>query len=532
MLILTSSTVSLQSNEEKILGRKLKTIFENKPYVAFYKIPYAEPPINALRFKPPKDIFQLRKPINEFNSTLNNEDCLYLSIYTPLTKNKTEKFPVLVWTHEYSNCHGPDFFIEEEVIVVTVSFRSAIFGFLNTEDDYAKGNMGAKDILMAVKWVRDNISLFNGDSNRVTIVSSGIASTVVASMLLSPNAEDLFTRAIILDGSALSPADYRPNHNNEVVKKIYWKLKGRINKFDKKELYEILGSASFNELLLASRNLYDSSEVRDNQRIINSFSCSVETTMKGAFMNQHPLDAYESKLVNTNIDVIFGYTTLPNLYRLQGISRNRILMKYLNYNFQYLLPFEGICDEYGSKRYKRIRKQIMDFYFVNGTITKRSLRRYAKYLSDQVIYPLLRQALLHVKTRSNVYLSRFAYQGSLNIGWKSSVPNLKWAGATLGDEICYLFKCKSKTEDYKRHEASNERQFIKKIVRLFANFAKYGNPTPCPSDNILGNLQWNPLKRDKKLQAMNLGRSLRMIEVPEVERMNFWDQLREELFQN
>nr|XP_034835549.1 carboxylesterase 1E-like [Maniola hyperantus] len=228
MLILTSSTVSLQSNEEKILGRKLKTIFENKPYVAFYKIPYAEPPINALRFKPPKDIFQLRKPINEFNSTLNNEDCLYLSIYTPLTKNKTEKFPVLVWTHEYSNCHGPDFFIEEEVIVVTVSFRSAIFGFLNTEDDYAKGNMGAKDILMAVKWVRDNISLFNGDSNRVTIVSSGIASTVVASMLLSPNAEDLFTRAIILDGSALSPADYRPNHNNEVVKKIYWKLKGPV----------------------------------------------------------------------------------------------------------------------------------------------------------------------------------------------------------------------------------------------------------------------------------------------------------------
>lgn len=117
--------------------------------------------------------------------------------------------------------------------MVTVSFRSGVFGFLNTEDDYAKGNMGAKDVLMALKWVRAHINLFNGDLNRVTALGSGISSTVVASMLLSPAAEDLFTRVVIFDGSALSPADYRPS--NVAVKKLYRKLKGNVGNFHHKE---------------------------------------------------------------------------------------------------------------------------------------------------------------------------------------------------------------------------------------------------------------------------------------------------------
>lgn len=379
-----------------------------------------------------------------------------------------------MWTHEYLNWHGPDFFIDEEVVVVTVSFRSGVFGFLNTEDDYAKGNMGAKDVLMALKWVRGHIDLFNGDPNRVTVLGSGISSTVVASMLLSPAAEDLFTRVVIIDGSALSPADYRPS--NVAVKKLYRKLKGNVGNFPHKEhVYEVLSNASYNELITVSRNLYDSTEVRDHQRLINSFSCSVENVTKGAFMSKHPIVLYENQLINSNVDVMFGYTTLPNLYKLQGLEKNRAPLKYLNYNFQYLLPFEGRSDEYGSERYNIIRRRIMDFYFINGTITEKSLRRYTKYLSDQVIYPLLRQVVKHSKvSHGRVYLYRFAYHGSLNLGWKSSVPNLKWAGSTLGDEICYLFKCKSRTSEYKGLEASDERHFIEKIVRLLANFAKYG----------------------------------------------------------
>lgn len=354
-----------------------------------------------------------------------------------------------------------------------MSFRSSIFGFLNTEDEFAEGNMGAKDIVTALKWLRDNISLFNGDPNRVTIIASGFAATVVASMLLSVSADGLFRRAVIIDGSALSPADYRP-YNFEVSNKLYWKLKGRYGKFNRTQLYDLLLSSS-TESLIGCTTLYDSTEVRDTQRLINTFSCGIEKSSKKAFMNKSPLKIYDRKFANNNVEVIFGYSTLHYLYKLKGLAENRKLLKYLNYNFQYLLPFEGRPDEYNSKRYKEIRQKILNFYFLNGTIGERSLRRYAKYVSDQMIYPILRQVELHSKfSRSNVYLYRFSYKGSLNIGWQSSVPNLEWSGATLGDEICYLFKCKSEADSYKSHKSSDERLFIRKIVRLFANFAKYG----------------------------------------------------------
>ncbi|CAH0724296.1 unnamed protein product, partial [Brenthis ino] len=484
-LIFTTSTlafVSVKSKDLTILGSKLRTAFENNEYVAFYDIPYARPAVNERRFKPPGEY----KPISNYGihdyrkahreTKRNIEDCLYLSIFRPISNNKTENFPVLVWTNELANEHGPDFFIDEKVLVVTVSFRSSIFGFLNTEDDFAEGNMGAKDMLTALKWLRDNISLFNGDPNRVTIIGSGIAATVVASMLLSVSADDLFRRAVIIDGSALSPADYRP-YNFEVSNKLYWKLKGRYNKFNRTQLYDLLLSSS-TETLLGCTNLYDSTEIRDTQRLINTFSCGIEKSSKKAFMNKSPLTVYDRKFANNNVEVIFGYSTLYSLYKLKGLAKNRKLLIYLNYNFQYLLPFEGRPDKYNSKR--------------------------------------------------------FSYKGSLNIGWQSSVPNLEWSGATLGDEICYLFKCKSGADSYKSLKASDERLFIRKIVRLFGNFAKYGNPTPNRSDNdnILGTLVWTPVRGNEKLQAMNLGRHFKMIDVPEYERKFFWDQLKNEYFQD
>ncbi|XP_059059054.1 juvenile hormone esterase-like [Achroia grisella] len=432
---------------------------------------------------------------NETLLSKQYEDCLYLSIYTPHVNKPELHLPVIVWLHEQSKCHAPDFFIEEEVIVVTISYRTSIFGFLNTEDDFAKGK----------------------------------AAILVASLLATSTAEGLFTRVIIQSGSALSPADYR-NSNFDIMNKLYWNLNGPFERLNRKRLYEILTNASVSNLLSASQDLFDGTEVRNNQRLINTFGPTVETS-KQSFMNRSPLEVYKRKFTNNNVEVMMGYTSLESLYKLQGFANNKKLLKYLNHNFQYILPFEGKKDEYGSKRYTKIRERIMDFYFVNGTIGERSLRRYAKYVSDQVIYPLLRQARLHVEVSSNnVYLYRFSFKGSLNTSWNSSVRNLDWPGATSGDEICYLFKCKSVNDAYNSLAASNERHFIKKIVRLLANFAKYGNPTPKFYDDILGDLQWTPLLMDKTMRGMNLGQKLKIVSVPEHKRMKFWDELKTDFF--
>lgn len=388
----------------------------------------------------------------------------------PLADSHNCTFPVVVWIHEQSYLHGPDFFIDEEVLVITVSYRTALLGFLNTGDDFAKGNMGAKDVLMSLKWIRENIILFNGDVNRVTVMGSGTGGDLVASLLLSPAAEDLFNRVIVQSGSALSPADYNKN-SFEIMKRIYEILLGFNKKFDRETLYEILVNASVDDLM-SIKDLFDSTEVRDQQRLINSFGPSIEFAKKHAFIHKHPIDIYKRGMANNNVDVMMGYTNLECLHKLKGFAKNRKLLKYLNYNFQYLLPFEGPPDDYESQRYKKIRRKIMDFYFVNGTIGERSLRRYAKYLSDQVIYPLLRQAKLHSEAScNNVYLYRFSYKGTFNSGW--DLRGLNYSGAKAGDEICYLFRCKSVNDAYRSAEP-NEKEFIKKIARLWANFAKCG----------------------------------------------------------
>lgn len=390
----------------------------------------------------------------------------------PIQENRKDYYPVLVWIHEESNFHEPDFLIDEDVLIVAVSYRTGILGFLNTGDDYAPGNMGAKDVLMALKWIRNNITLFNGDVNKVTLAGSGNAATIVAASLLSSSAEDLFNRVIIQSGSALSPADFG-QYSFELLNKIYWRLNGPFNKLNRWRLYELLENVSLKDLQDLSEDLFDSTEVRNRQRLINSFAPSIEMSQKQAFMSRAPIEVYKRGMANNDVDVMIGYTSLEALLKLKGFVNNKKLLKYLNYNFQYLLPFEGQPDEYGDKRYRKIRRKILDFYFVNGTIGEGSLRRYARYVSDQVIYPLLRQARLHASAScSNIYLYRFAFKGSLNIGWDSI--RLNYSGATTGDEICYLFRCKSVNEVYRSVEASNERQFIKKIARLWANFAKFG----------------------------------------------------------
>ncbi|KAG6451694.1 hypothetical protein O3G_MSEX007303 [Manduca sexta] len=524
---------SLHTNGTTVIGRIMYTVFENRPYVAFWKLPYAEAPVDGLRFKPPKpkpwpekSICNYSIPYEETCSTATNENCLFLSIYKPLSTKIN--FAVMVWIHEHSNLHGPDFLIDEGVIVIAVSFRIGIFGFLNTGDEFARGNMGAKDMLAALRWIRDNISYFSGDVNKVTVIGSGRAASSVASFLLSPAAEDLYTRLIVQSDASLSPALYK-NYNFEISNKLYWNLNGPFNKFNRTELYEILRNSSARRLSSVSTNLFDSSEVRDDQRLITAFGPTVESSSKGAFMNKLPLDVYKRKLCNNNAGVLIGYTSLESLHKLSGFVHNRKLLTYLNYNFQYLLPFEGRKDIYGSRRYREIRRKIMDFYFVNGTIGERSLRRYAKYVSDQVIYPILRQAILQAEASCNkIYLYRFSRRGLLNAVWHSSLRNLNLTGATAGDEICYQFRCKTLGDVYKNDNGANDKLFVKKVARLLANFAKFGDPTP-RNDQLL-RIKWEPLVGDTCIRAMNFGKKIKMVDVPERKRMEFWDALKREYF--
>lgn len=113
--------------------------------------------------------------------------------------------------HALYDTNGPHFFMENDVVLVTVFYRLGPFGFLSTNDDVMLGNNGLKDQNLGLKWTQENIHLFGGDPSKVTIFGESAGSASVAYQILSKKSEGLFRGAIGESGSALSSWSYQRN---------------------------------------------------------------------------------------------------------------------------------------------------------------------------------------------------------------------------------------------------------------------------------------------------------------------------------
>ena len=188
----------------------------------FLGIPYAEPPVGALRWQPPKDVSPwttVREatefaPICALVTTLgvfsgapnNNEDCLYLNVFTP-DVNPSARLPVIVWIHGGGNVDGetPGYdggklAAQGKTVVVTMAYRLNLMGFLAhpalDNEGHLFGNYGILDQQAVLKWVARNIEAFGGDKNNVTVGGQSAGAVDTGIHMLSPLAAGLFHRGI------------------------------------------------------------------------------------------------------------------------------------------------------------------------------------------------------------------------------------------------------------------------------------------------------------------------------------------------
>ncbi|BCI80097.1 carboxylesterase family protein [Mycobacterium sp. SMC-18] len=131
-----------------------------------------------------------------------SEQCQVLTVTAPAD---AESLPVMVWFHggayvsgggESPKYDAQTLAAEGQVVVVTVTYRLGIFGYLNIHDP-ATQNLGLRDQICALQWVRDNISAFGGDPQRVTVFGQSAGGDSVMSLMLCPETAGLFTRAIL-----------------------------------------------------------------------------------------------------------------------------------------------------------------------------------------------------------------------------------------------------------------------------------------------------------------------------------------------
>jgi para-nitrobenzyl esterase len=193
---------------------------------AFKGIPFAAPPVGALRWKAPQPAPHWKgvRPATDFGprcmqSNIYNdmgfrdngpsEDCLYLNVWTPATSAKA-RLPVMVWIYGGGFAAGAtseprqdgENLARKGVVVVSMNYRLNIFGFF-AHSELAKesghdsaGNYGLLDQLAALQWVHNNIAGVGGDPAKVTIFGESAGSFSVSAQMASPLAQGLFQRAI------------------------------------------------------------------------------------------------------------------------------------------------------------------------------------------------------------------------------------------------------------------------------------------------------------------------------------------------
>jgi len=217
-------------------------------------IPYAEPPVGKLRFRAPQEpmawegvreatqvgpiamqpvVKDASRMSSQASEAVRSEDCLYLNVWAPPEAEGAAEGeekggvgrgrgagisfaglkPVMVWFHggafvsgagSLALYDGTAFVEAGEVVVVTVNYRLGAFGFLHLApfEGGLGSNLGLMDQVAALKWVRDNIAVFGGDPERVTIFGESAGAMSIAALLAMPAAKGLFRRAILQSGAS------------------------------------------------------------------------------------------------------------------------------------------------------------------------------------------------------------------------------------------------------------------------------------------------------------------------------------------
>ena len=234
IIILFTFLISVNADDLKVITSSGVTEgYINKNVINWNDIPYAQPPINDLRWKAPRKIQENSKLIqpkdNNFciqrTSSLGgssqfsddvisgSEDCLYLDIYAP-SKKSNKLLPVMFWIHGGGNTSGlKDLYDfsklvkKHNVIVVTINYRLGPLGWFthpaiqNLQDGIDKtSNFGTLDIISALEWVNENINSFGGDPQNITIFGESAGGHNVLSLLVSKQAKGLFHKAISMSG--------------------------------------------------------------------------------------------------------------------------------------------------------------------------------------------------------------------------------------------------------------------------------------------------------------------------------------------
>jgi carboxylesterase type B len=514
-------------------------------YCSFQGIPYAKPPVGPLRFQAPQEPdpwSDVRDAVVEgsvaphieelLKQYMGEEDCLFLNVYTQaLPESTTDRAkPVMVWIHGggfymgsgNSNMYGPDYLVSEDVVLVTINYRLGALGFLSTGDAAIPGNNGLKDQVMALRWVQQNIAQFGGDPGNVTIFGESAGGGSVHLLLLSPMSKGLFHRAIAQSGSALNPWSF---DDPQTARRKAFRFAETLGctTTDSYEVLEFLMKVPALRLVEAIE-LTLTEEEKHPLPLFFAPTKDISQNVEDIFLPDSPTNIILQGKFH-KIPFMIGVTSKEGMFVMADAVKHPSWYESLNEKFRVPVPHKFKIDDKSTK-YEELAGKIKNFYFGNDSLSEDTWSKLADLYSDSWfvtgIIEAIRMQIAVSMSSAPIYFYHFAFDGKLGLAevWLGSN---RLQGACHADEIGYLFHS-SLTPDKHLDPDDDSLKTLRRMVMMWTNFAKSGNPTPRP-EPLLG-VTWTPVT-GSQLSYLNIDKSLSMETNLTKTRMEFWEEMHE-----
>lgn len=433
---------------------------------AWKGIPYAKAPIGDLRFRAPEPplswqgvrdasktgfiALQVRRASNE--ALKGNEDCLSLNIWSPAADGR--KRPVMFWIHgggfligsgSVPMYDGANLSKNGDVVVVNINYRLGALGFLYLNDIKGKqtgfdANLGIRDQIAALRWVKDNIAAFGGDPDAVTIFGESAGAISVLILMATPSSYGLYKRAIV--ESASPEALLQPKAASDLTLR-YLKMLGVSP--DSLQRLKSVNADTFVSVMdrLVTQLMYEPTSAKLLSPVID-----------GDLIPTDPMSAIRAGQA-AGIDLMIGTNkdeaTLLSLKRVGLTPRNEAELR----------PYLANIPPGARKDLIATYKHYPHRSGVNAMTT------------DGVFaMPSIRVSEMQTQFAST-YMYRF--------DWSSFTMDLVGLRACHGAELPFVFGTLDKSPGKYFTALSNKKriwQLSKQIQQSWVNFARYGNPDP------------------------------------------------------
>ncbi|KAM3870056.1 carboxylesterase 5A-like [Diretmus argenteus] len=425
-----------------------------------------------------------------------SEDCLYLNVYTPAEASNGEKLPVMVWIHggglsmgAASQTDGAPLAAYENMVVVIIQYRLGILGFLSTGDEHVQGNWGFLDQIAALKWVQENIEVFGGDPQSVTIFGESAGAISASILTLSPQAKGLFQKAIFQSGVAIlgNYVTKRPLAQTEIIANVTG-----CDHSASEELVRCLRGKSEGELVDATKKL----------------KIYLGGVVDGVFLTDGAEELLKRKEV-LKVHVMMGVTNhefgwiLPQTFAppgwQDGMNRESVL---------------AVMDVFNPTGASSANPLIADEYLKDAKTPVDIRDGFTEILGDMLMMlPVIKAAGYHRDAGVPVYLYEFVHRPETH---KLTRPS--FVKADHADDVGFVFGACFWNGHVKvlGNITEEEEKLCKTMMAYWANFARTGSP------NGPGLVQW-PQYDEQKQEYMELGLAQAVKQKLKKDRVQFAD---------